>query len=159
MYNLPVYFISDNHFKMDIDNSERERRGKLYHVFEKIKSTGGTLVIGGDFFDFWFDYRHVLPAGYIDLFEQLDKLHQSGIFIHFILGNHDYWDFGYFKEKFNAKVYWGDLNFTNNGMKIQVTHGDGLLKNDHGYRLMKGMIRSKFCIFLFILFHFLIFLF
>ena len=82
MLTLPVYFISDNHFKMDIDKSEKERREKLYHVFEKINSTGGTLVIGGDFFDFWFDYRYVVPSGYVDLLEQLDHLHKSGIPIH-----------------------------------------------------------------------------
>ena len=138
---------------MDIDNSEKKRRDKLFHVFDKIKTTGGTLVIGGDFFDFWFNYQYVVPSGYVDLLEQLDILHQSGIAIHFVLGNHDYWDFGYFKEKFNAKVCGGDLNFTNNGQNIQVTHGDGLLKNDHGYRLMKRVIRSQLCIFLFSNFH------
>ena len=77
MLKLPVYFISDNHFKMDVDNSEEERRRKLYHVFDQIKSTGGTLVIGGDFFDFWFHYQYVVPSGYVNLLEQLDNLHQS----------------------------------------------------------------------------------
>ena len=98
MYKQPVYFISDNHFKLDIDLPEIERRNRLYHVFEKIISTGGTLIIGGDFFDFWFDYRYVLPAAYVDLLEQLHQLNQSGIAIHYVLGNHDYWDFGYFRR-------------------------------------------------------------
>ena len=86
---LPVYFISDNHFKLDIDESEKNRREKLYHVFDKIKLSGGTLIIGGDFFDFWFDYHNVIPSGYIDLLEQLDQLNQSGVSIHFVLGNQD----------------------------------------------------------------------
>ena len=153
MFKLPVYFISDNHFKLNIDSSEKERRDRLYQVFEHIQSTGGTLVIGGDFFDFWFDYRYVLPAGYVDLLEQLYQLNQSGINIHFVLGNHDYWDFGYFKKKFNAEVYSGNMEFDNNGSKVQVCHGDGLLKNDFGYRLMKKVIRSSLCIFLFRNFH------
>ena len=76
MFKLPVYFISDNHFKMDLSKSEKDRRKKLFHVFDKIKSTGGTMVIGGDFFDFWFDYRYVIPSGYIDLVEELSQLHQ-----------------------------------------------------------------------------------
>ena len=105
MLKLPVYFVSDNHFKMDVDDSEKDRRSKLYHVFDKIKSTGGSLVIGGDYFDFWFHYRYVVPSGYVDLLEQLQQLNQSGVAIHFVLGNHDYWDFGYFKEKFSAEVY------------------------------------------------------
>lgn len=153
MLKLPVYFISDNHFKLDIDSSEKERRDRLYQVFEHIQSTGGTLVIGGDFFDFWFNYRYVLPAGYVDLLEKLYQLNQSGINIHFVLGNHDYWDFGYFRKKFNAEVYCGNMEFDNNGSKVQICHGDGLLKNDFGYRLMKKVIRSRLCIFLFRNFH------
>ena len=81
---------------MDIDNSEKERRDKLFHVFDKIKTTGSTLVIGGDFFDFWFNYKYVVPSGYVDLLEQLDILHQSVIAIHYVLGNQDFCDFGYF---------------------------------------------------------------
>jgi UDP-2,3-diacylglucosamine hydrolase len=150
---LPVYFVSDNHFKMDVDDSEKDRRSKLYHVFDKIKSTGGSLVIGGDFFDFWFNYRYVVPSGYVDLLEQLHQLNQSGVAIHFVLGNHDYWDFGYFKEKFSAEVYSGNLDFNQNDSQIQVCHGDGILKNDYGYRFMKKIIRSSLCIQLFKLFH------
>ena len=126
MFKQPVYFISDNHFALDINTAEKERRNRLYQVFEQIKSTGGTLVLGGDFFDFWFNYRYVIPAGYVDLLEQLHKLNQSGIYIHFVLGNHDYWDFGYFKKKFNAQVYDGNMEFENNNSSIQVCHGDGL---------------------------------
>ena len=138
---------------MDIDNSEKKRRDKLFHVFDKIKTTGGTLVIGGDFFDFWFNYQYVVPSGYVDLLEQLGRLHQSGISIHFVLGNHDYWDFGYFKKKFGAVVYPGNLEFHQNNSRIQVCHGDGILKDDRGYRFMKKIIRSPLCIFLFKNFH------
>ena len=153
MLKLPVYFVSDNHFKMDVDDSEKDRRSKLYHVFDKLKSTEGSLVIGGDFFDFWFNYRYVVPSGYVDLLEQLHQLNQSGVAIHFVLGNHDYWDFGYFKEKFSAEVYSGNLDFNQNDSQIQVCHGDGILKNDYGYRFMKKIIRSSLCIWLFKLFH------
>tara|TARA_B110000438_G_C15799744_1_gene644551 strand:- start:1425 stop:2120 length:696 start_codon:yes stop_codon:yes gene_type:complete len=138
---------------MEIDKSEKERRSKLYKVFDQIKITGGTLVIGGDFFDFWFNYKHVIPSGYVDLLEQLDLLNSHGVQIHFILGNHDFWDFGYFNKKFGAQVYSGNLNTIHNKKKIQVCHGDGLLKNDHGYRIMKKIIRSPISISMFKLFH------
>ena len=87
---------------MDIDKSEIDRREKLYHVFDKIKSSGGTLIIGGDFFDFWFDYNSPHLTEYNSLIYELNQLSKSGIEIHYILGNHDYWDFGSFKKKFNA---------------------------------------------------------
>jgi len=153
MFKLPVYFISDNHFTLYIDPSEKERRNRLYQVFEKMKSTNGTLVIGGDFFDFWFNYKDIIPAGYEDLMEHLDELNQAGISIHFVLGNHDYWDFGYFQKKFNATVYEKNLEIKNATNYIQVCHGDGLLKNDYGYRFMKKIIRSRLCIILFRNFH------
>ena len=91
----------------------------------------------------------MIPSGYIDLLGQLNQLHQTGISIHFVLGNHDYWDFGSFKKKFNAKIYSGNFDFHQNDIQIQVCHGDGLLHNDRGYRIMKKVIRSKLCIFLF----------
>ena len=71
-------------------------------MFEKIKADNGTLVIGGDFFDFWFDYGKKQPPGYDDILNQLDRLSANGVDIHYVLGNHDYWDFGYFQKKFNV---------------------------------------------------------
>ena len=153
MLSLPIYFVSDNHFSMAKSNSEQNRREKLFSLFDKIESSKGTLIIGGDFFDFWFDYKYVVPKGFNDILYRLEQLYKSGVKIHYILGNHDYWDFGSFTEKFGAIVHNKDLEFDINGQKILVTHGDGLLKNDVGYRFMKRIIRSKLAIFLFKLFH------
>jgi len=146
---LPVYFISDNHFFMDSPPNENNRRELLFSLFEQIKKEEGTLIIGGDFFDFWFDYGKKQTPGYEDIFNQLQELSSNGVEIHYVLGNHDYWDFGYFKKKFNAITYRRDLEFSINGQKIIVTHGDGLLSDDFGYRFMRKIIRSKICIFLF----------
>ena len=68
---LPIYFISDNHFQMIDDPVENNRRKKIFSLFAKIQSTNGTLIIGGDFFDFWFDYGYFIPQEYNDLFEKL----------------------------------------------------------------------------------------
>ena len=138
---------------MEKSDFEQIRREKLFSLFDKIKSTKGTLIIGGDFFDFWFDYKYVIPKEFNDILFRLEQLYKSGIVIHYILGNHDYWDFGSFTQKFGAIVHNGDLEFDINGQKILVTHGDGLLKKDVGYRFMKRVIRSKFAVFLFRLFH------
>ncbi|MBC8312072.1 MAG: UDP-2,3-diacylglucosamine diphosphatase [Candidatus Marinimicrobia bacterium] len=138
---------------METSDAEQIRREKLFSLFDKIESTQGTLIIGGDFFDFWFDYKYVVPKGFNDILYRLEHLYKSGIKIHYILGNHDYWDFGSFTQKFGAIVHDGDLEFDINGQKILVTHGDGLLKNDVGYRFMKRVIRSKLSIILFKLFH------
>tara|TARA_Y100001970_G_scaffold291334_1_gene428098 strand:- start:2925 stop:3659 length:735 start_codon:yes stop_codon:yes gene_type:complete len=147
--NLPVYFVSDVHFQMTNSDREKLRRKKMYSLFEKIKISGGTLIIGGDFFDFWYDYGYYVPPEFKDVFEKLNELHESGIEIHYIAGNHDYWDFGYFNRTFGANFYKTDLEFSINNKNILITHGDGVLKKDKYYRILKKILRSKINILLF----------
>ena len=154
MLKAPYYIVSDNHFFMKNDKKEKERRQKLFDVFNHIQSKGiGTLIIGGDFFDYWFEYNNKIPYGYESLLEGLKKLKQSGIDIHYILGNHDYWDFGYLKNNIGINTHKGDLIINHKNKKIYFTHGDGILKNDHGYRFMKKIIRSKIFIKIYNLFN------
>ena len=149
---LPLYFISDTHIGMQINESEIKRRNRLYKLFDKIKLTGGTLIIGGDFFDFWFEFGKKAPKIYSDVFEELESLKQHGIDIHYVAGNHDYWNFGYFESTFLKSFYKDDFSINKFGLKILVTHGDGLLKSDVGYRALKKVIRNKIFIFLFKIF-------
>ena len=146
---LPIYIVSDNHFLMKDNQNESNRRKKLFNLFNKIKQSGGSLIIGGDFFDFWFEFKNNIPSGYNNILNQLESLNKHNIDIHYVLGNHDYWDFGFFKQKFGAYTYKDDFKFTINGKQIIVSHGDGLLKHDYLYRFMKKIIRNKFFIFLF----------
>ena len=146
---LPLYFISDSHIGMIINQDEINRREKLFAVFEKIKKSGGTLIIGGDFFDFWFHFKNYIPTCYKDVIENLSNLKNSGVDIHYVAGNHDFWDFGFFENCFATKFYEKDLSINNPESKILITHGDGLLENDKGYRLLKKVIRSKTFIFCF----------
>jgi len=146
----PFYIISDNHFMMQNNNEESRRRRKLFSVFETIKNQGtGTLIIGGDFFDFWFETDYVVPNGYQNLIEELASLNNAGIAIHYLAGNHDYWNFGYLEKKIGLIFHKQDLKFNFNNSSILITHGDGLLKSDHGYRLLKKIIRHPVFIKLF----------
>ena len=138
----PIYIISDNHFSMNASNEkEIDRRNKLFQVFDKIKlKEQATLIIGGDFFDYWFEYENVIPNGYDSIIAALKDLVKNGIDIHYVLGNHDYWDFGYLKNEIGITTHKSDFEISHND-KILITHGDGLLKNDYGYRIMKSIIR------------------
>tara|TARA_Y100001968_G_C19312180_1_gene694779 strand:- start:242 stop:988 length:747 start_codon:yes stop_codon:yes gene_type:complete len=144
---LPLYFISDNHFLLENNTLEANRRNKLFNLFNYIKKTGGTLIIGGDFFDFWLQSRTGPPNYYNDILEELEQLYLNKITIHYVMGNHDYWDFGFFKKKFGANVYKTDFLLKIGEKKILVTHGDGVLKHDYMYRFMRKIIRSKLFIF------------
>ena len=146
---LPLYFISDSHMGMEINDSEIKRRNKLFKLFEKIKLSGGTLIIGGDFFDFWFEFGKKTPEIYKDVFKELAALRDSGVDIHYVAGNHDYWNFGHFESTFLKSFYKDDLLIDDFGLKILVTHGDGLLKSDVGYRALKKVLRNRVFIFFF----------
>ena len=102
---LPVYFISDNHFLLDYNEAETERRNKLFNLFGHIKKTGGTLIIGGDFFDFWLQTFSGIPKYYDDIIQNLQSLNEQNIEIHYVVGNHDYWDFGYMQKTFKCNVH------------------------------------------------------
>ena len=127
---------------------ESKRREKLFDLFDKIKKTGGTLVIGGDFFDFWLQSFFSIPENYDDLITSLKSLYENKIDIHYVVGNHDYWDFGYLEKKCGCKVHKRDFLFELNNHKMLITHGDGVLINDYKYRLMKKIIRSSLFVFL-----------
>lgn len=146
---LPLYFISDSHIGMEINQPEIKRRQKIFQLFDKIKLSGGTLIIGGDFFDFWFEFGKKTPDIYKDIFKELESLKDNGIDIHYVAGNHDYWNFGYFESTFLKSFYKDDLLIDDFGLKILVTHGDGLLKSDVGYRALKKVLRNRVFIFFF----------
>ena len=145
---LPIYFISDNHFLLEKNELELERRTKLFSLLDKIQKTGGTLIIGGDFFDFWVESFYGIPNYYNDILDKLEKLNRHHIKIHYIVGNHDYWDFGFLNKKCGVIIHKKDFLFKIDKQKILVTHGDGLLKDDYKYRFMKKIIRSKLFILL-----------
>ena len=154
MIKAPYYIVSDNHFFMSTDKEEVDRREKLFKVIERIKKRGeGTLILGGDFFDYWFEYKNKIPSGYENLLSELKKLKKKGIEIHYVLGNHDFWDFGYLNKHIGIETHKGDLSFTYNNNNILITHGDGILKSDHGYRFMKKIIRSRIFIKIYNLFN------
>ena len=74
----PIYFVSDNHFQKRNDKFEDDRRIKFYSLLDYVKETNGSLVIAGDFFDFWFDYKGYVPYEYLDIFEKLRELKDFG---------------------------------------------------------------------------------
>ena len=145
----PVYFISDIHLKLSLDNNEKKRRNKLYRLFDQIMETGGSCFFMGDLFDFYFEYPDLIPKSYFDFFEKTKVLKENGITLYFLAGNHDYWVGDHITNDIMDEVYLDDKQVEINGKKFFLTHGDGLLSWDHGYRLLKKVIRSKAFIWLF----------
>ena len=145
----PLYFISDVHLMLNTSVEEEQKRTRLISFFSHISETGGTLFILGDFFEFYFEYPHVIPKAFFPVFSKLFQLKHSGVDIHFIVGNHDYWIQDFITKTLTTKSYMSDTLIKVSGKTFYLSHGDGLLSWDKGYRALKKVIRNKIFIWLY----------
>lgn len=143
---LPVYFISDLHLMLTPSEREAQKLRKLSRFFQEVQNTGGTLFLVGDIFDFYFEYYDTIPKTYFRIFNWLYTLKNDGIEVHYLLGNHDYWVKEFVTETLTTKTYFDDTQFELSGKRFYLTHGDGVLSWDRGYRILKYIIRSRVCI-------------
>lgn len=144
-----IYFLSDFHLGAPDKELSLLREKKIVRFLDSIKHDAKEIFILGDMFDFWFEYKRVVPKGYVRLLGKLAELTDSGILIHFFVGNHDMWMKDYFQEEMNVSVYHQPKDFILNGKKFHIGHGDGLGPGDHGYKLIKKIFRNKFSQWLF----------
>ena len=140
-----IYFLSD--FHLGAPNSENSliRERKVVQFLERIRTDAEQIFIVGDMFDFWYEYRKVVPKGHVRLLGKLADLTDSGIPIHFFVGNHDMWMKDYLQQELNIPVYFKPEEFEFNNKKFLIGHGDGLGPGDHGYKAMKKIFRNPFC--------------
>ncbi len=144
-----IYFLSDFHLGAPNYEQSLVREKKIVQFLEQIKKDAAVIFIVGDIFDFWYEYRRVVPKGYVRLLGKLAELTDAGIPIHFFVGNHDMWMNNYFQHELNIPVYYEPKAFTFNNKKFLVGHGDGLGPGDNGYKMLKKIFRNPFCQWLF----------
>ena len=140
-----IYFISDFHLGAPDYESSLIREKKVVTFLDEIKHTASEIFILGDMFDFWFEYKNVVPKGFVRLLGKLAELTDAGIPIHFFVGNHDMWMSGYFEKELNISVYHQPKTFERFNKKILIGHGDGLGPADKGYKFLKKVFRNKVC--------------
>jgi len=144
-----IYFLSDFHLGVPNHASSLEREKKIVAFLDKVKDSAAMIFVVGDLFDFWFEYRTVVPKGYVRILGKLAELTDNQIPVHFFVGNHDMWMSGYFEKELNIPVFFESKTYEFNGKKILVGHGDGLGPGDHGYKFIKKVFRNPICQFLF----------
>ncbi len=144
-----IYFLSDFHLGAPDHASSLERERKIVQFLDEIKDQAAEIFFVGDMFDFWYEYRTVVPKGFVRLLGKIGELSDAGIPMHFFVGNHDMWMKNYFQQEFNMPVYYAPVEFERNGKKILVGHGDGLGPGDHGYKRLKKVFRNPVSQFLF----------
>jgi UDP-2,3-diacylglucosamine hydrolase len=138
-----VYFLSDFHLGAPDRAASLVRERRVAAFLDHIRRDAAAIFIVGDLFDFWYEYRTVVPKGYVRILGKLAELTDAGIPMYFFTGNHDMWMKGYFEEELGIPVYHEPRTFEINGRKLLIGHGDGLGPGDHGYKFLKLLFRSK----------------
>ncbi len=148
-----IFFFSDVHLGLQDRQSERTKEQHLLSFLSHVEQQGEELYILGDLFDYWFEYKNVIPRGYHHILSKLASLVEKGIPVHYLAGNHDFWLKDYFPDELGIPVYHEPFSRTLHGKKFYFHHGDGLALNDTGYLILKKILRHPVSIFLYSLLH------
>jgi UDP-2,3-diacylglucosamine hydrolase len=148
-----LFFASDFHLGAGGYEASRQREDRLVRWFDSIKADAAEVFLMGDVFDFWFEYKTVVPKGYIRFLGKLAELADAGIKLYFFKGNHDMWMFDYFEQELGATIISNEIIIERNGKKFFLHHGDGLGPGDGSYKMLKKIFRSNLCQWLFARIH------
>ncbi len=148
-----IYFASDFHLGAPNKAISLEREKKIVRWLDMVKHDAHSIYLVGDIFDFWFEYKHAVPKGFIRLLGKIAEIKDSGIPIIFFTGNHDMWMFDYFPSELGIPVYRDPQQIVVGDKKILVGHGDGLGPGDRMYKFLKVIFESKISHWLFARLH------
>jgi len=144
-----VYFLSDFHLGAPNEVESRKREDRLVHFLQDARKDAGVIFIVGDIFDFWFEYKTVVPKGFVRILGTLAQMADEGIQLHIFTGNHDLWMQDYLSKELNAKLYFEPQQFTIQNKQFLIGHGDGLGPGDNGYKRLKKIFTNPICQWLF----------
>lgn len=139
-----IYFASDQHFGAPTAQESFPREQKFVRWLDIVKQDAEAIFLLGDLFDFWFEYKTVVPKGFVRVLGKLAEIRDSGIPIYFFVGNHDLWMRDYFEKELNIPVYHDNKEFTFAQKTFLIGHGDGKGPGDKGYKRMKKVFTNPF---------------
>lgn len=148
-----IYFASDFHLGMPGAAESLKREKKIVKWLTSIENDAKAVFLLGDIFDFWFEYKRVIPKGFIRIQGKLAELADKGIAVTFFTGNHDLWMFDYFTKELNIQVFREVQTFVISGKKFLIGHGDGLGSYDKLYKFFKKIFENKLLQWLFAMIH------
>lgn len=140
-----AYFVSDVHLGAPNAHASLLREQKLVAWLDGIANDADYLFVVGDLFDFWYEYRHVVPKGFVRVLGKLAQLNDAGIKLFFFTGNHDMWMRTYLQQELGMEVFFEPQQLSIGGAPFYIAHGDGLGPGDHGYKFMKKIFRNPLC--------------
>lgn len=146
---MVAYFLSDLHLGAPYFEDSKASEAKVVRFLDSIKEDADALFLLGDILDYWYEYKHVVPRGFVRFFGKLAELADRGVRIVWYIGNHDIWIFDYLPSELGIEVIDGYSVETLDGVKFLMTHGDGIGRLKPSFRILRTLFRNKFCQFLF----------
>jgi UDP-2,3-diacylglucosamine hydrolase len=141
--NGKIYFASDFHLGLTVGSVPVEREKKIVRWLNEIAHDAGEIYLLGDIFDFWWEYKHVVPRGFTRFLGTIASITDSGIPVHFFTGNHDMWVSDYLSAECGMTIHTGPLTTSFNGKTFHLAHGEGLGSDDTGYKILLSIFRNK----------------
>lgn len=138
-----IYFASDFHLGAPNHEESLDRERRIVQWLEHVKANAAAIFLVGDVFDFWFEYKHVIPKGFIRFQGKLAEISDAGIPIYLFSGNHDLWYKQYFRQELNIPVYHHPVSMDIGEKSFLIGHGDGLGRGDHFFKMVKRVFTSK----------------
>lgn len=142
--NKTYFFISDIHLGLQSPEIEKEKEKLLVKFLDYARTSCDELFIIGDLFDYWFEYKRVIQKGFIKTLVAISEFADSGKKVHYIIGNHDFLHRDFFEKEIGVKLYHNPIDVLLNDRRFFMAHGDGLVKNDLGYKILKKILRNRY---------------
>ncbi|MBX3042403.1 MAG: UDP-2,3-diacylglucosamine diphosphatase [Candidatus Kapabacteria bacterium] len=148
-----IYFISDVHLGVYDDNIELEMQELFLAMLRNIKQNAEKIYLVGDIFDYWFDYKTVIPKKFFRILSAFYDLKKNHCEIEYLMGNHDFGHLDFFEKELNIPVHSGDIEREHYGKRFYISHGDGKDPSDKGYLLLKKVMRNPLSLKLYMKLH------
>lgn len=138
------YFASDTHLGLRVGRTADDRERLFVRWLDEVSADAEGIFLVGDIFDFWYEYKRVVPRGFTRLLGRLSGLTDRGIPVHFFAGNHDLWAYDYLRSECGVTLHRGPFElFDLYGQKVLVGHGDVLGPRGRGGRLLSALFRCR----------------
>ncbi len=149
----PIYFLSDAHLGSRAIAHGRTQERRLVRFLDSIKEKAGAVYLLGDIFDFWYEYKHVVPKGYTRLLGKISELTDLGVEVHFFTGNHDIWAYGYLEQECGVVIHREPLTVELGDKVFFLAHGDGLGDPNPSFKFLRAVFHNRVCQVLFSALH------
>ncbi len=140
-----IYFVSDAHLGARFHRDPRVVEKHLVRWLDQVKADAAAVWFLGDIFDYWYEYKYVAPKGHVRFLGKVAELSDSGIDIHFFIGNHDIWMFDYLPQEIGATIHREPLTVDLLGRRFFLAHGDEVDDRSRSFRLIRAIFRNRFC--------------